>query len=1007
MVKSRPCSWFFLFLCLLVPVFLSAQILPFKTYSVIDGLLSNNVGTIYQDSRGYMWFGTTDGISVFDGKTYRNYTVQDGLPSNFISDIFEDRKTAAKMWILAGGHVCTLAGDTIHTYLLPISHVRSLYQDSAGVVWCAGDWAILQIDGDSVKQFSPDPLKQGALEVAGGGDSLVWFATLKNFFTYSRNTGALLSYDLPQYKDSALWALTTDREGDAWMGMGGGHVLRLRSDGLVQSQVMPVPTSTLTGDMPGLLWFGGYGGIGHISKKDFGNTPAVIYTEANGLPDNFVRSLYVDREQNVWVGGRDKGVSKLSSLHTARFPLGALPEFALAHGMRVAVSDSNSHIWVISGKTVSEFWRDTYGEWHSYGHALLTLPDTLISLFYDSKGKLWFGYGYWASQVQCYDVVPDASGQRPSELRLDRTVHLERDFKGRWPLQFIVDHTGVIWHSFGKVGIAQIDPARSPPLVHVYGEEEGVSTVYTRTLFEDKLGRIWGGGLSSGLKRLSPLESAEDAVKGYDAPGSLSVRNFWCIMEDRSGNILAGTGNNGLAIVSGDSIMTLTVKNGLPSNTIYCMTEDISGRLWIGTSIGMAYESSPGSRIFIQKKIFTGSAAHFCGTTRDGLIWWVTPTDLIVYDDNDGTGGGVSPPVYLTHFKVNGSPRVPAQIVELAHTENNFEIGFIGLSFIDEEAIQYRYRLAGADKNWTGPTYNTSITYGHLVPGSYTFEVKAINVDGVESIIPATLAIAILPPYWQTWWFYSLVGSIFIAVGPFVYWRRTRILQRERRAAEDFSRRLIESQEFERKRVAGELHDGLGQELIVIANRAQMALRGKTDEKVKEQIRGIADTAGLAIETVREIAFNLSPFHLEQLGLTESLKSMIARVCEASDIRFTVDIDIIDHLFPSGKEINIYRIVQECVNNILKHSRATAGSVSVKKYDHSVRITVQDNGRGFDASKRIRAGDREGYGLTGLAERIKVFKGTLRVDSTEGGGSVIHITLACPPGDTGIFRSAG
>lgn len=471
-------------------------------------------------------------------------------------------------------------------------------------------------------------------------------------------------------------------------------------------------------------------------------------------------------------------------------------------------------------------------------------------------------------------------------------------------------------------------------------------------------------------------------------------------MEDRAGRILAGISNAGLAIFEGDSIRSVSTKNGLPSNTIYCMTEDSYGRLWIGTTIGMAYEDHPGSKRFIQNQAFAGSPVHCCGTTRNGLLWYVTATDLFVYDYANDAGSTLPPPTYITGLKVNGNTQSLQSGFQLSNQENSCEINFIGISFKDEEAIRYRYRLAGAETEWQGPTINNSITYGHLDPGSYTFEVKAINVDGVESANPATLSIAILPPYWQTWWFIALAIFIFLSLGPSIYFWRVSQLKKERAGSEEFSRRLIESQETERKRIARELHDDLGQELVLISNRARRGKKNAASEQEQEQFQQIGESASHALDSVREIAYNLSPYHLEQVGLAGVIKGMIERVATLSDVRFTIEVDPCEGLLSKEYETHVYRVVQESVTNVVKHSHSTQAEVRMKREDGTIEIIIHDNGKGFDSAiLSAKSGARSGFGFSSMAERVKLLGATMRIETSAGNGTKISISV--PVGGSG------
>lgn len=282
-----------------------------------------------------------------------------------------------------------------------------------------------------------------------------------------------------------------------------------------------------------------------------------------------------------------------------------------------------------------------------------------------------------------------------------------------------------------------------------------------------------------------------------------------------------------------------------------------------------------------------------------------------------------------------------------------------------------------------------------LRPGQYTFKVIAANSDGVWNNEGAQLLITALPAFYQTWWFrlmtlLAIAGSIGL-----IFKRRLDQAHRARRAQEAFSRQLIESQEAERKRIAAELHDSLGQNLLVIKNYALMALNtGNGENPMREHVAEISDAATLSIEEVRQIAHNLRPYQLERLGLTNTLQTMLRQIANASDIGFSVEMDPIDGLLSKEEEISLYRIVQEAINNILKHSGAKEASVRIKRSGDEIQMTIADDGHGFRLEPAGKAElQKRGFGLTGSAERVRMLGGTQTIQTAPGEGTTIHITI--------------
>jgi signal transduction histidine kinase len=225
-------------------------------------------------------------------------------------------------------------------------------------------------------------------------------------------------------------------------------------------------------------------------------------------------------------------------------------------------------------------------------------------------------------------------------------------------------------------------------------------------------------------------------------------------------------------------------------------------------------------------------------------------------------------------------------------------------------------------------------------------------------------------------------------------WRqRVSRFQRAHAAQQAFSRQLIASQERERKRIAAELHDSLGQRLVIIKNLALILLNGSATATAREQIDEISAEASHALGEVREISYNLRPHQLDRLGLTKAVEALVKKAASASPIAFTSEIDDIDGVFPKESEINFYRVAQESVNNVIKHSAATDASVTVRRENGRVALTVRDNGKGFipETTQPELAGG--GHGLVGISERATLLGGHATIHSAPGRGTTIGISI--------------
>ncbi|HNC42963.1 MAG TPA: triple tyrosine motif-containing protein, partial [Acidobacteriota bacterium] len=330
----------------------------------------------------------------------------------------------------------------------------------------------------------------------------------------------------------------------------------------------------------------------------------------------------------------------------------------------------------------------------------------------------------------------------------------------------------------------------------------------------------------------------------------------------------------------------------------------------------------------------------------------------------------------------NGITIVPGQ--------DDLEISYTGLSFIKSEQIKFKYKLEGKDEDWVDAGTRRTAYYTYIPPGIYTFRVIAANSDGVWNLEGDRIQIRVLAPFWQKGWFWLICGLSIIGMTVLFFRARVTKLKKQQEVQIAFSRQLIESQEIERKRIAAEMHDSLGQHLLVIKNWAVLGLTlSPSDAPNRSQLDEISETATTALKEVRQIVYDLRPYQLDKIGLTKTLGFMIEQVAESADLHRTSRLDNIDGWFSSDQEIIFYRIVQECLNNIVKHAQASSVQILIKHERNEVVLTVTDDGCGFEINSRVKSAS--GFGLTGLIERVQMLGGELTLDSAPGQGTSLTI----------------
>lgn len=378
--------------------------------------------------------------------------------------------------------------------------------------------------------------------------------------------------------------------------------------------------------------------------------------------------------------------------------------------------------------------------------------------------------------------------------------------------------------------------------------------------------------------------------------------------------------------------------------------------------------------------------------TRDGQLWFPTTEGVVAINPQTRATG--PPRVVIEQVLLDGEAHPANQPLRIRPNQENLEIRYTGLSWTRPREIKFIYRMDKLDQNWIEAGARRTAYFSHLPAGEYTFRVIADNGEGVWNTEGQSLRIVVLPPFHQTWWFAALAALLAVGLVWLAFRYRETRLRQETAAQQAFSRRLIESQEQERRRIAAELHDSLGQHLLIIKNRATIGEQfAPAQSRTKEQFEEIDASAAMAIGEVRAIAYNLRPLNLERLGLTAVVEEMIENVSKAVGIKFAADIEPLDDLFSKEDEISFYRIIQEGVNNIVKHSQATKANIEVWRKDSDLHIAVRDNGRGFDPETLTADGTSRRFGLTSISERVRMLGGTHAITSTAQQGTTLSIKI--------------
>jgi signal transduction histidine kinase/ligand-binding sensor domain-containing protein len=953
-----------------------------------DGLPQNSVIAIATTRDGYVWVGTYEGAARFDGVRFTLFSpsTTTGIGNSFVTSLLERRD--GDLWLATyGGGVSRLSGGRFTQYArrdgLSSDFVWCLFEDHAGTLWIGTD---------------------------GGG---------VNAFRQGRFTPYTIADGLPS---NLVRTIVDDGNGGLLVGTSRG-IARI-ADGRVsayegRADVAHADISALARPPDGSLWVAPVSG-GLYRADSHGVTE---FGPDHGWVNDRVESLFADEEGRMLAGTSQNGV--------LRYSAGRFESYAPADGLpgaRVPViaPGVDNDLWIgtdgglvrfkkprvrvytqrdgLAGDFVGGIFQDVEGSaWAETGHQLTRFVNGAFKVFTTNDG-VPSGRIRLASSGDGLPLVYTPSGL--ARWTHDRFVQV-KDVAGLpWDrvTAVVEDRSGTLWLGIHG-GLIRVRDGHATYLT----TKDGLADDSVEALFEDRQGNLWVGTLSNGVTRIS-----NGQMTSWSTSDGLAANHVKVFYQDSAGTLWIGTHGGGLSRFKDGRFATISARQGLYNDRIFQILEDDDANLWMNcntgvwrTSLRQLNEVADGGRAAVESFAYgtadgmlssEGVGATLAGwKMRDGSLWFPTTKGIVAIDPRRRD---TEPPrVLIEGITIDRESMTIGGPVRLTPRQENLEIQYTGLSWSRPQAIKFRFRLVGLDRDWVDAGSRRTAYYSHLPPGSYIFNVIADNGEGVWDATGKTLAIVVLPRFYQTRWFRAAVASSLVAL-VWLSWRyRIAQMRRAQAAQQAFSRQLIESQERERQRIAAELHDSLGQNLLVVKNRALMGALSQQDGETRKQFNEIEATVAQTLEEVRTISYNLRPHHLDQLGLTTTIRAMIEKIAESSGIRLSSELDDIDGVFPPADEITIYRIIQESLNNVVKHSKAGEAHIAVHCHEHLVEITIRDNGQGFASSaSNAGADDRGGFGLKGLAERVHMLGGTHAIESGPGRGTTMTVRLAVGPG---------
>jgi two-component system sensor histidine kinase ChiS len=1050
--RSNPVSKYFK-LCsffIFIPIIIIAQPqdIEFEHLTTEDGLSNNFVRSIVQDSSGFMWFGTLNGLNRWDGYEFKLYSHNpfdsNTISSNQIYTIYIDSFDILWVGTEHGLNKFDVHTERFKRYItrhdsvdfIKQNRVTEIIEDDSSNIWYSTECGICKLDVETyrterylVEPKDANPPANIIYTICNYDKEQMLVGSIKRLLCFNYKTKSFTPVN--QLKELYLEkylnvnTILMDKNKMLWLGTERGLLkLNLNKKGyeqFIQNPEDPLALSSsgvvsLCEDRNGRLWIGTHGGLNLMYR----NTEKFISyknnsSDSKGINSNSIMKIFEDTGHNLWIGSRDKGINIIFKWEKPFIPYIHKPGKlkGLGYGeVSAIVEDKSGNVWVAQfggGLNKLNNKSERFEHYYDSPNSKIRIGNSFVQDVYEDKeGNIWVG-----------SVGLDRINPKTNTVFHYNYNPASKNSIGGFAINPIYeDKSGTLWLGCLANGLDRFDKNKGTFEHFKFDPTDSMSISNNQILSicQDSNENLWVGTID-GLCKLIYLKNNKYGFKRFKNnplnPLSISNNIIYEIFEDSKNRLWIGT-EYGLNLFNyeNDSFTRYTTEKGFPSNCIFAILEDNNGNLWLRSDIGLIkfnveemsfriYNESDG--LLDCRTIEWGHKAFHKG--RSGKFYYGGQSSLTVFYPDSIKDNPNPPQIVLTDFKLkNKSVEISdssylkkdinyAGTIELPYYENIFSIEFAALDYTTPAKNQYAYELLGFHDDWTyTDAKNRIASYTNLDPGEYTFRVIGSNCDGVWNKVGASVNIIILPPWWATWWFRSIAIALFLSGFIFLYKLRVNHLKLEKIRQEEFSKKLIESQEGERKRIAGELHDSLGQNLMIIYNDIQQFSQRK--EIAPNELKSLFPEVKETIEEVREIARNLHPHQLEQLGLTKAVKSIIKKLSNSTKINFYSNIEFIDEFLPQELWIHVYRILQEALTNIIKHSEATEVKIELKRSRQNIFMLIEDNGIGI---KSIIEKTKNGFGLENLKERARLLDAKLEISSPLQKGVKILMYIPIKP----------
>lgn len=971
--------------------------LSFINYAEEDGLCDNQVSTIAQDSRGFIWIGTQGGFNRFDGFGFKKF-----YPTELTKNLQMTDNTAVHFECKPNSLLVRLGNSAAYTFntvsqkLSRIESLRNVFVydflriNKETIAASSMDCCYLLDNNLSILSKITPPLKnQGYLvNIRKISTDQYLVFTSKEYFEYKLSNSTFkrinIKIQLSENYNSGFNGLYVDTKQKSFFvsnyftGMYRvdlqGNVLNTWPNGIFKNCVTASPNRIIPErNNDSIVWISGNSGISSLNLNT--NETSNYYTtsmDAFSLPGDYSSNVFQDRNNNLWVSTQF-GVSCQN-----RFP-------DILTSWNLGTSSQNPLMNLIKTKNgeiyTSQYFGGIYNIDSNNGQYTQIANGSLNGSWFVFENGDYLVQGGKGTDIVNYNLTTG---------RIDKQSLLTSFFPNSTLVVLGYKcKNGDIWFSGNAGGGLVRIRNNNVGIVHYSKSRKSFSGSYFTVCTEDKDGDLWFSSNKSQI--LLHWKSKEEVFEEIDFEKKFKELNYYqsvihCHTPDNQGNIWLGFDGSGLVKyeIKTGKISIFTKNQGLPHNIIYNLVLDRSNRLWLGTKKGLACLTANEKSILnfnlkngFPTETFETNCSYY--DLEKNQIW-IASNDMLLRFNPDKLLAGKKEKlkVFIDEFKVNNNNRYQENFnrYRLRHTENNLQISFSALNFQRTNEVMFSYQFSSSNDDWINSGNNKNISLVNIPFGEYKFNLRAKLVGDINwTYLSKPVYIKIQTPWYRSWWFLTIVAlaTIFIV---YVLIRSYFVRKIEKHKANIEKQKAVQE---ERDRIAYDMHDDLGSGLTKISYLSQMAIAKKDKE---EDLTKINRTSKELVENMSELIWAMKVENDSLQDLLTYLKLYAVEYLEFNSIKLELKLpDVLNEISITGDaRRNIFLLFKEALHNIVKHADATKVKISIE-LQPKFNLTIADNGKGFNLNEKV---DGQGNGLRNMRKRTEKLNGTLEIVTKKG-----------------------